>query len=108
MITIEEIIPVEYTSVGELHGNIAEALNSVQECILTQGTTDDCRLFCSTQSLMVSLLMKQIHGYQCSERYRKLQVRGLIQNLQKLSTAFPSQSAKLKTSIGYFETLLQC
>lgn len=105
MITIEEMIPVGYSSVGELHGNISEALDSIQEYILRYGDVEDCKLFCKTQSLMVSLLMKQIHGYECTERFRKLQVKGLVANLERLREDFPSQGGKIDLAVDYFKTL---
>lgn len=103
MLTIEEITPVGYESVGELHGDISEALNSLRVHVVEEGTVEDMRVFTDVQNLMISLLMKRIHGYDCTLRYKNLQVKSLMQGLDTLSESLPTQVGKIETLKKYFD-----
>lgn len=104
MLTIEEVTPVGYESVGELHGDISEALTSLRVHVLEEGNAEDMKVFSEVQSLMISTLMKHIHGYDCTQRYKNLQVKSILIGLDTLSESFPTQVGKIKTLKGYFET----
>lgn len=103
MLTIEEITPVGYENVGELHGDISEALNSLRVHVIEEGTEEDMWVFTDVQNLMISLLMKRIHGYDCTLSYKNLQVKSLMQGLDKLSESLPTQVGKVKKLKKYFD-----
>ena len=103
MLTIEEITPVGYENVGELHGDISEALNSLRVHVIEEGTEEDMWVFTDVQNLMIRLLMKRIHGYDCTLSYKNLQVKSLMQGLDKLSESLPTQVGKVKKLKKYFD-----